>query len=183
MTEETPSGLIVAGANDTPGTYALTPAPPGPNPGQPGHFAHHNWLEASVKSLAVPAPQSVYSAGGVSSPAGGAWTYGGVTVTIVNPDATKQLLVVCFFTGQASVGAGVTLIQSIDSTGSTAIGLGVRGEQNYWGQTTSTMTAQQSRLVTLNPGTTNLRLGSQCTAGGPQNLSYWKLIAIPLQYV
>lgn len=29
----------------------LPPEVPGPNPGQPGHFGHHDWLTASVKAL------------------------------------------------------------------------------------------------------------------------------------
>jgi PAB1-binding protein PBP1 len=31
----------------------IIPLPPaaGPDPGQPGHFAHHDWLEAAVQSL------------------------------------------------------------------------------------------------------------------------------------
>lgn len=49
-----------------------TPEPPGPNPGQPGHFAHTDWLTASVKALdsdAVPVGAVLlWSAG---SPPGG----------------------------------------------------------------------------------------------------------------
>lgn len=33
----------------------LPPEAPGPNPGQPGHFAHTDWLTASVKALDVEA--------------------------------------------------------------------------------------------------------------------------------
>ena len=180
---ETESGLVIAGAHDTPGTYALTPAPPGPNPGQPGHFAHHNWLEASVKSLAVPAPQSIYSATGVSIPAGSVWTYGGAQAVIVNPSTTQTLLVMCGFTGQATIGAGVVLQQSVQTTGATVLDSGFRGEIAYNSTSTSTVTWYQQRLITINPGTTNVRLGALCSAGGPQNISYWKLVVTPLQYV
>ena len=32
-------------------TFLPTPAPPGATPGEPGHFAHHGWLEDSVRAL------------------------------------------------------------------------------------------------------------------------------------
>ena len=32
-------------------TYLPQPEVPGPNPGAPGHYAHHEWLEASLRAL------------------------------------------------------------------------------------------------------------------------------------
>ena len=37
---------------DAPEQFTLPePEAPGPDPGQPGHFAHHDWLTAAVKAL------------------------------------------------------------------------------------------------------------------------------------
>ena len=32
-------------------TYLPTPIPPGPTPGEPGHFASHDWIEESLHAL------------------------------------------------------------------------------------------------------------------------------------
>lgn len=177
----TDSGLIVAGAHDTPGTFALTPAPPGPNPGQPGHFAHHNWLEASVKSLAVPAPTFTYQATAYVV-ASTAWAAAGCDVTIVNPDTTKLLSCYCQWQTQGTFAAAV--IVTITTDGATVLGVGTRGEEARQGTATKPEMLHSTRLISLNPGSTRIRLGGQLAAAGTNvQLNFMKLVVIPLAYL
>ena len=86
----------------------LPPEVPGPNPGQPGHFGHHDWITASLKALddggdlvPVPVPLvQVFQAGGTwAKPAnlvyavvevqGGGGGSGGVGTIAVNQAAAS----------------------------------------------------------------------------------------------
>lgn len=161
--------------------YALTPAPPGPNPGQPGHFAHHTWLETSVKSLSLPAPQSIYQ-GTQATISSTAWTAINCDATIVNPDATRTLTVFCQWQTQGAFAA--TIIVTVTTDGATVLGVGTRGEEARIGTQAQNMLAQATRLVSLNPGTSRIRMGGQLAAAGASVLlNYNKLIVIPVGWV
>lgn len=182
MSEETTeSGLVIAGAHDWAGAYALTPAPPGPNPGQPGHFAHHNWLEASVKSLALPAPTFTYQSTAYTV-ASVTWAAASCDVNITNPDPTRTLTVFCHWQTQGTFAAGVIVTIQVD--GATTLGVGTRGEEARQGAATKPEMLHATRLISLNPGTSRIRLGGALTAAGASvQLNYMKLLCIPVGWI
>lgn len=161
----------------------LTPAPPGPNPGQPGHFAHHNWLETSVKSLSLPAMVTTYLSSGVAVTSATPVALG-CDASIVNPDPTKTLMCVVFIQSQATVSAGLTAAINTIGDGATTIAAGVRGEEARIAAGAGTVTFFATRTVILNPGTSRVRMAGAIAAGsGSQTFSFNKITVQPVGWV
>lgn len=154
--------------------------PPGPVAGQPGHFAHTNWVEASLKLLSLPLPVTTYLATGVPISAAAA-TALGCDAVVVNPDPTKLLICQVFGQSQMSVGSGLTAAINSLTTGATVIAAGTRGEEGRSQGGVGTMTLNFQRQIVLNPGTTTVRLTGAVVAGsGSQTFSFNKITVLPV---
>jgi hypothetical protein len=172
--------FLASGASVQP--YSLTPAPPGPNPGQPGHFAHHNWLEASVKSLALPAQVTTYTSTGIAITTAPAPV--NCDATILNPDPTRTLTCLVWGQSQMTVSAGITAGLNSTVDGATTLALGTRGEEGRCAVGGGTMTLAFVRQISLNPGTSRVRLcGGIVSGSGSQSFSFNKITVLPVGYV
>jgi hypothetical protein len=177
---ETESGLILAGAHDTPNALALTPPPPGPNPGQPGHFADHDWLRASVQSLALPLVVTTYYATSTAISAA-VPTAIGCDATIVNPDPARLLVCLIWGQTQMTVSAGLTAALNSLVDGATVIAGGTRGEEGRAAAGAGTVTLAFIRQVSLNPGSSRVRLAGAVVSGsGSQSFSFNKITVLPV---
>jgi hypothetical protein len=160
----------------------LPAAPPGPIAGQPGHFAHHNWLEANQALLSMPLPGFAIAAPTTQTFVTLSYViFAGVSVPIVNPHPSKLLRCFCHWQFQSTVTQ--TIMATINSTGATVIGEGGRDSEIREGPSGSTITGHATRIVDLNTGTTTISMGGKLLAAGSQPMSFGKLVVIPVGYV
>ena len=109
-----------------------------------------------------------------------------VQAVMVNAHPTKRLQ--CLITGsvRATPIANATYL-GCDGIGATVFTIGSGGDYNYFGSTTTSLpstTFHFQRIVTLNPGTTTIRLGGQLgTASPTQNTNYGSLSVTPIGYI
>ena len=109
-----------------------------------------------------------------------------VQAVMVNSHPTKRLQ--CLITGsvRATPIANATYL-GCDGIGATVFTIGSGGDYNYFGSTTTSLpstTFHFQRIVTLNPGTTTIRLGGQLgTASPTQNTNYGSLSVTPIGYI
>ena len=180
------------------------PEAAGPRPGQPGHFAHHDWLTAAVHALdtaqqkALPNPVSV-------GPATGSTIVAGAFAALPNP-------VACSLTTPAPVFALVTYSAwlafsgtlggdgrvNIEVTGATVISstpppsptTAGDGTDWYWGDVlyasgtigiSNQLTA--TRLVKFNTGTTNVAIWAYKLTAVTCTLNYASLRIVPVRWV
>jgi hypothetical protein len=153
--------------------------PPGPIAGQPGHFAHHDWIEASLKLLALPPPQTMISA--TSYTLSTVWSGNpNMIMAFTNPDPSKLLQVLIMAAAQMS--PTVTVEIGTKGSGATTFSEGNRAERGYVGPTANTAQPRGEHLRTLNPGVTNIQAGG-LTNSATQPALYWYLRVLPVGWV
>ena len=153
--------------------------PPGPVAGQPGHFAHTAWVEASLKLLALPLPVVAIFASGVAISTASAPI--GADAVITNPDPTKLLVCEVWGQSQMTVSAGLTAALNSTSTGATVLAAGQRAEEGRCAVGGGTVTLAFQRQVVLNPGVTTVRLmGGVVSGSGSQSFSFSKITVVPV---
>lgn len=171
---------------------------PGPISGQPGHFAHHDWLTASVKALdailvshdeqyPLPAAVETINASAVTVNAGATDPLNCVAA-ITNPHPTKKMRVMVHGASQMSVASTITAVVITcqvwkGSPMAMYIGNGSRPQNGYSGKQADTVQPRLTRLVDLDPGANEVRLYAAPTGTGSQNHSYNIIQVTPLGYV
>lgn len=178
------------------------PMPPaaGPDPGQPGHFAHHDWLEQSVLALdqgaGLPGPQS--GQGNVNTITATVWTALPTTPLSVDLDLPAPAWVLLNYGAWMAintVGTSGDVRLAIDVSGATVIPAGPtsapnEGEDVGWGDLpympgTEQRSSQKTgtRFIHANPGITTFRtMGMRSGNGGVYQINYPTLRVIPLWF-
>lgn len=140
----------------------LPPEVAGPNPGQPGHFAHTDWLTASVKALDVEAmdnrlpPATIVMFYGLTPPAGwlmcdGSPIPGSATdlIAIVGPN-TPDLRSRVPVGAHSGLGLGTGDSESVSARSMTHNHGGNTGTVPHTGATTAAGGSNQNKVSTLN---------------------------------
>lgn len=177
------------------------PMPPaaGPDPGQPGHFAHHDWLEQAVLALdsgaGLTGPQSAQ--GGTNAITAGAWAALPSTPVSVNLDLPAPAWVLLNYGAWMAVNTAASgdVRCGVDVSGATVLPLvpggpgNVEGEDSAWGDvlfipTTAVGSFQHSgtRFVHCNPGITTFTMKAYRTATPACSVNYPVCRVIPLWF-
>ena len=180
------------------------PEAAGPRPGQPGHFAHHDWLTAAVKALdtqqqkALPNAVSVQSAGGgaiVAAAFAPMPTPLSVPITLTAPIFAQLIYsawLACSGTGGGDIRASVEITGATAISSSPPVSGAVVGDGTdwNWGDTlyaTNVVAAsnQQTgvRYVKLNAGTSTFALWATKSGTGALSVNYCSIRVIPIRYV